>query len=553
MELGSSKSKDGVPVWNGEASSYQDYEEAALLREQSIAVQKRYLCGPRLAAELGGSAKRLVVGKKANWLSHNNGVAELLQHLRTSLGRPQVAELTDHLSKYFKGSRKRPTEGMNDYITRKSEVYLRACQALRRVAPHQGRPSNHAPRMASRRSSWDYSESTQEPVQEAEAAEDNAEASTTTASTSAWETGNHDWNPYWQHSWWGTNWQWGYQSYGNSYTSWWDTARHVPDDPLPDLLPDYVQGWYLLHDSGLDQMAKNMITTAVQGDFSFAKIAQELRNQYGDGHQKRDYPAKNAGYMGEHLDEDFDHDAETYLDEDTEEMDQEEAAMWNEAESDAQEALVIMQNAKKTLREARQKQHAVKMARQYYKPSAGGAPKGRGRGAAGRPPTDDSRMTCLRCGKVGHRAANCDLPPLQAAKQAEDQGNSSSFVCFSNAVNQALRVGLSTEEAVARGMAVVDGGATKTLSSIQALENIMKINVREKGHNGLLEVNLEDRPVFSFGNGTQDQCSSTVKLKLQADDRSGALRVHCLDKGGGPLLLSIDALRRLDAIIDCRP
>ena len=113
-------------------------------------------------------------------------------------------------------------------------------------------------------------------------------------------------------------------------------------------------------------------------------------------------------------------------------------------------------------------------------------------------------------------------------------------------------MGLSTEEAVARGMAVLDGGATKTLSSIQALENIMKINVREKGHNGLLEVNLEDRPVFSFGNGTQDQCSSTVKLKLQADDRSGALRVHCLDKGGGPLLLSIDALRRLDAIIDCR-
>ena len=122
MELGSSKSKDGVPVWNGEASSYQDYEEAALLWEQSIAVQKRYLCGPRLAAELGGSATRLVVGKKANWLSHNNGVAELLQHLRTSLGRPQVAELTDHLSKYFKGSRKRPTEGMNDYITRKSEL-----------------------------------------------------------------------------------------------------------------------------------------------------------------------------------------------------------------------------------------------------------------------------------------------------------------------------------------------------------------------------------------------------------------------------------------------
>ena len=28
--------------------------------------------------------------------------------------------------------------------------------------------------------------------------------------------------------------------------------------------------------------------------------------------------------------------------------------------------------------------------------------------------------------------------------------------------------------------------------------------------------------------------------------------MHCLGRGEGPLLLSIDALRRLDAIIDCR-
>ena len=127
-----------------------------LAMEQSIAVQKRYLCGPRLAAELSGSARRLVAGKKPNWLSHNGGMTELLQHLRASLGRPQVSELTDLLSKYFKGSRKRPTEGMNEYITRKSEVYMRACQALRRVAPHHKKGSGTTVRMGSRRSSWSH-------------------------------------------------------------------------------------------------------------------------------------------------------------------------------------------------------------------------------------------------------------------------------------------------------------------------------------------------------------------------------------------------------------
>lgn len=53
-----------------------------------------------------------------------------MQHLGRSLGHPQIPELTEHLNRYFRGSSRKKYESMNDYITRKTEVYSRAKQAL---------------------------------------------------------------------------------------------------------------------------------------------------------------------------------------------------------------------------------------------------------------------------------------------------------------------------------------------------------------------------------------------------------------------------------------
>ena len=51
------KSRDGVPAWNGEAGTFQSYEEAALQWEQGIQWGKRYLCGPRLISGIDGNGK----------------------------------------------------------------------------------------------------------------------------------------------------------------------------------------------------------------------------------------------------------------------------------------------------------------------------------------------------------------------------------------------------------------------------------------------------------------------------------------------------------------
>ena len=133
-----SKSKDGIPSWNGAAESFQAYQEAALLYEQTTPYQKRYLRGPKLQSALEGAALRLVVGKRPDWLSDNHGVTRLLEHLRKGLGRPQMPELTDLLNRYFRSTKRRANETMNEYVTRKAEVYVRAQQAMLRVQPVHG-------------------------------------------------------------------------------------------------------------------------------------------------------------------------------------------------------------------------------------------------------------------------------------------------------------------------------------------------------------------------------------------------------------------------------
>ena len=52
------RTKDGIPTWAGEANTFIQYEEAALLWEQSLTYEKRYTAGPKLVQELTGSARQ---------------------------------------------------------------------------------------------------------------------------------------------------------------------------------------------------------------------------------------------------------------------------------------------------------------------------------------------------------------------------------------------------------------------------------------------------------------------------------------------------------------
>lgn len=127
------------------------------------------------------------------------------------------------------------------------------------------------------------------------------------------------------------------------------------------------------------------------------------------------------------------------------------------------------------------------------------------------------------------------------------------FVCFAEdqacvAAEEAWM--LTTQQAMEQGKAVIDGGATRTIGSVTAVEKLMELNASKDGDSGLQRLDPELRPVFGFGNSSSDRCLSTAWMKISAGGRNGELKIHTLDKGSGPILFSIETLRALGAIVD---
>ena len=539
------RSKDGVPQWSGDASSFQAYEEEALQWEQGIVYQKRYLCGPRLISELSGTAKKFVVGKRPDWVSFNGGVQRLMGHLRESLGRPQIPELSDLLTKFFRQSRRRRFETMNDYIVRKVELYARARQAMGRVMPHYAS-----------RGSWQ--------------------------GAGSWH-GRNGWTEWTDPSWSGWN--------GGRQQSWrqWQPAGSTPPptvqgeegtEAYQDCEEEEADPWWqpsmdgsasrdpwsgreeeswtttspeLLNDSGLDSHERNLVQTEVQGDFTLNKVAQSLRAQWPDEElKKRDQASRPAAFYQDTPDEEAQEGLEAQrwtadsLQQDG--MNEEGIYLIGEEEQKAEEALALIHQAKRTLREARARQHQVKMSRQYYRV------EGKTSGSAGKPP-----ITCFRCGGP-HKIAQCPdrhAPKSAEAKHAED--DQAPFVCYSeDTENQDLcymqdteeKKLMTTAEAIQAGYGIVDGRATRTLGSVHALEAVMQQNLLNHQEGRVLKVDPNNTPSFGFGNSSRDTCCSTATMGITANSRPGELTVHALDKGEGPILLSISMLRRLGALID---
>ena len=523
--------------------------------EQGVKYENRYLCGPRLVAELTGAAQRMVVGKAPDWVSFNGGVSVFLQHLRQGLGRPQIPEATEFLNKYFRNSRRRMGEGINEYITRKTETYWRACQALKRVMPKDANQFEGArgwapwtPSQAasgggtggwnSRRSSWASDATGNE-----EEADNEGETTSRTEDTS-WND-----NRSWQSRSWQSNRSWGWQSYPGTW-SWQGTPSHFgkPKETI-EILPEFVQAWYLLADAGLSNYEKNLIHTAVGGEYTIARVSHELRTQHGESDGRR-RDASGQAFWGEghedREDEATDYEDPDYdnADFDTSGFDEEEAALWGENKREIEAANAVMKEAKRTLRMAREKQHMVKMSRKYFRPSSSGSQD---------QPRDDSKMTCLRCGKLGHRARNCPQKPGEPQAPAKNR-EMAPFVCYAQASEEAMAADtinrMTTQEAVASGCCVIDGGATRTLGSVKAVEMVLRKNMNLHGEDRVRHVDTEDKPTFGFGNSSEGQCISTIHLGVTAANKPGNLVIHTLDEGEGPILFSIDALRKLGAIVD---
>ena len=579
------RNRDGVPVWNGEPSSLEEFTEACLRYEQTVVKEKRYLCGPRIASELRGPAKRVLLGKQADWLSFDGGVRKLIETLRQGRGQPMVPEMSELLMKYFKGTKRVKGESMGDYVTRKAEAYTRAQQSMARYLQEQ-RPSSTSRTWTSGGGSrWSdrYSRSGrssrpsapseregpgtalgsevgEHEVIDGEGAEEPDQPGAEgrdglPAERSWWHDPEDGWGGWHRDWWWRQPWyqNWSHSDHTYDTTEW---SRHQ----LPEILPEFIQGWYLLIDSGLDVMERNVLQAELRGDFKVQSVEDVLRKHWHDADLRRrdsekgKFMANIAELEGEDPEwaclGDWDPDqleAEGYSLEEIEAM---------AAEQETQkEALVAFQEAKRTLKEARARQHAVKTSRQFY------SVRSRMSSTGGKGSGKDGPLKCFRCGGP-HKVAQCPEKPKESANVsvpeesapfvflAEAESVQEESAWMSTEMGQCPRPALTTAQVVEEGKAVLDGGATRSIGSIYALSKVLELNEARRGEDGLKELDMEDRPSFGFGNSSRDRCASTASLAVPWNGAEKVLKVHALDKGTSPVLLSIHSLRRLGAIID---
>lgn len=257
------------------------------------------------------------------------------------------------------------------------------------------------------------------------------------------------------------------------------------------------------------------------------------------------------------VDADEESDEEAMIGVSLDDLNDEGQALMMEAQAEASQAWAAVQQGRRTLREARDKQHQARMSRKYFRTSFKTK-------SDTRSSSSTQSGTCFKCGG-DHRTANCPKQTKTAAVAASAE-EAAPFICYVEDNLNALHGGYVAEETgdnvftaanapstidvVAQGKAVLDGGATRTLGSVKALERILELNQKNNGENRLKHLDLQDRPTFGFGNSTRNQCVSTASLKIQADGRDGHVKIHALDDGEGPVLFSIASMRALGAILD---
>jgi hypothetical protein len=115
---------------------FQVYEECAQLWEQATPYHKRYLCGPRLAIgfRIDWNSQAVHTGKRPNM--------DVLRRRCGPLAFPPAQPIGPATDARDDGAPEQVLQAfphMNEYITRKSEIYARACQGLLRVLKSQGR------------------------------------------------------------------------------------------------------------------------------------------------------------------------------------------------------------------------------------------------------------------------------------------------------------------------------------------------------------------------------------------------------------------------------
>ena len=551
-----SRTHDGIPIFDGSPELLPLYKEEAVQYLMTFEYRKRYLAGPRLVKELQGTAKTAVRNmtlRNPQWVSHPRGVFVLLEHLEGIVAKPSLVEASRFIMKYFYGLQRKKFESMTGWVARHSEALWEASQALRKVQ------REYEPKKAStsERQDW-YGQDTNSsrhsrPVSEHGPFRDDGRLD---EEEDEGDERGADYEGQWNRrtSWdYGQNWSdWSYQSWHSAEydpPETWDTSTEV-------FLPEFLVGFLLLHRSGLDTHERANVLAAIRGQFSPQTVARALREQWSDEDlNKRDRAKFGSALV---VDQELEEDLEALMANDDEgdninvqdlPAEEQEAYMSEQAKID--DALAAIRTQKTTLKEARWKQKQLKLGRGYYPPK----PFQKGSSSSGFKKPSGS-VGCFKCGGA-HMARDCpNKRPDGDAKMAEESAEIAFGAMemkeslFGSQVTSDVALEAHGVERVLQSCyGIIDSGATSSLGSVDALEEVMKENVAKHGSSNM-EIDIQQRPTFRFGNGQQKTCISTVRMGMGAGSKQGTMEVHVHDSPMQPVLISKKALKSLGAVID---
>ena len=304
--------------------------------------------------------------------------------------------------------------------------------------------------------------------------------------------------------------------------------------------------WLLLQRSGLDATEKSVIVANLKNNFSTAKVKAALKLTWPDEELKRRDSSKHAAMFTAEEAVLMADDGETEEYEPLDWESPEDGYAYQALEDDAQEALAALQDSRRTLKEAREKQAQMRRSRNFS-PAKG---SGKGKNSSDRPPPK-----CFRCGGP-HFRRDC---PESATNNS--QGQHVNLVFTATELSQEISLEavepewqeeasfVALEKIVREGKAIIDGGATSSLGSEEALQQIAQLNWESQGADGI-QIIPDETPAFKFGNNGKHTCMATALLKLPIEQTSSQMKIHLRDIPGQPVLLSVKSLRALGAVID---
>ena len=270
-----------------------------------------------------------------------------------------------------------------------------------------------------------------------------------------------------------------------------------------------------------------MILAATGNKYQLDQLEQALKIQFSDDEIR--YHDDRTGkqhdrFLGGAVDEEDEHFSgnEEGLENNDEYLD----ALATAQQEEEAEALASLATANRTLREAQDKQHQVRMARGSF------LQQQLQRDRTNKRP----ERKCVICNGP-HWASQC---PEKQGKPSEKKGETTAHTTygeFSMAIHTETSM-FAQEDGLETGEALIDCGATKSMGSWEALDGLARMNGQRHGSTRF-SLDRTKKTWYMFANGTRQQSEGEVAFKVNAGGRTSECKINCFNTSGVSILLSV--------------